>query len=315
MAERSYFRNVGVSHQSLSNTFPCLKPCNDVYSIVNIGVVLAKEKLSLGLWWFSTPSSVSRALCMCVCAHACVCGRACVFACTYACVYAGKFVCMYVCMYIYLNVCLFVCIFVSMDVCMHACMYVHMHIIIYIYMYTHTNALAQIHTHTCTHTHTHTHTHAHAYAHKNKHSLARYHSNEQQNKSNRSHAFLLHWVPRIPVWCLKYILVCPDRVPQMRTMIIGWFVERNRTDRTSYGRLCHWVESAALMQYIFSQLHKQDYIWEMQCVFLVPCLAWLVYMSNLTHFYEWHNTAVRLTWLLRMCDMTHSYVWHGAIYE
>jgi len=50
------------------------------------------------------------------------------------------------------------------------------------------------------------------------------------------------------------------------------------------------------------------------------CVAWLIYMCDMTHLHVWHlfaksHLTYSYTWLIRlihMCDMIHSYVWHDS---
>ena len=41
-------------------------------------------------------------------------------------------------------------------------------------------------------------------------------------------------------------------------------------------------------------------------------VTWLIHTCDMTHSYVWHDSFIRVTWLIHTCDMTHSYMWHDS---
>ena len=42
------------------------------------------------------------------------------------------------------------------------------------------------------------------------------------------------------------------------------------------------------------------------------CVAWLICMRDMTHFYVWRDWFVCVTWLIHTSDLTHVYLWHAS---
>ena len=43
------------------------------------------------------------------------------------------------------------------------------------------------------------------------------------------------------------------------------------------------------------------------------CVAWFIYICDMTHSYVWHDPLICVAWLVHMWDMTHLYLWRDSI--